>query len=227
MHEKSSIFRNVATFRRKNHVTALWSTFQKKVAKSGSFREKAQYLIDLPKLATFRWNYHVSAFSSTFRHNGEKVANFLKKNEKSSIWPNLDTFRANYHVSAFWSSFDQKVGKSDSFREKARKIIVLPKTSDFSAKFQTVAYFLEKHKRSSIWPNLPTLRTNYHFFGVLAKFSPKSYKVWLISWTSTKNHRFGQNLTLSEETSMFRGFGQLFSKKLQKLAHLVKNHEKS
>ena len=43
----------------------------------------------------------------------------------------------------------------------------------------------------------------------------------------TKNHRFGLNLQLFEETTMFRHFCQLFSKKLQKVAHFVKEHEKS
>ena len=43
----------------------------------------------------------------------------------------------------------------------------------------------------------------------------------------TKNHRFGLNLQLFEETTMFRRFCQLFSKKLQKVAHFVKEHEKS
>ena len=42
-----------------------------------------------------------------------------------------------------------------------------------------------------------------------------------------KNHRFCQNLQLFEETSMFRRFGQLFSKKFQKVAHFEKMHEKS
>ena len=43
----------------------------------------------------------------------------------------------------------------------------------------------------------------------------------------TKNHRFEQNLQLFEHTGMFRRLGTLLSKKLQKVAHLVKKHEKS
>ena len=42
-----------------------------------------------------------------------------------------------------------------------------------------------------------------------------------------KNHRFGRKKQVFEETTMFRRFGQLFSKKLQKVAHFVKKDEKS
>ena len=148
--------------------------------------------------ATFRTNYHVFAFPSTFQ---EKVAHFVQKHEKSSICPKLATLRWNYHVSAFWSFFQEKVAEKGSFREKARKIIDLAKTCNSSMK-------------------LPC-------FGVLVNFSAKSCKKWLISWKMTKNHRFGQKLQLFQPTTMFPRFGQLFSKKLQKVAHFVKNDEKS
>ena len=36
-----------------------------------------------------------------------------------------------------------------------------------------------------------------------------------------------QNLELFEQSILFRGFEELFGKKLQKVAHFVKNHEKS
>ena len=64
-------------------------------------------------------------------------------------------------------------------------------------------------------------------FRRLVSFSAKSCKKWLISRKRTKNHPFGQNLQLFEETTMFRRFGQLFRKKLQKVAHFEKMHEKS
>ena len=140
-------------------------------------------------------------FGELFSKKLQKVAHFSKKNEKSSIWPKLATFRGNNHVSAFWSTFQQKVAKSSSFRENARKIIDFAKTWNFSRK-------------------LPCL-------GVLVNFSAKSCKKWLISSRSTKNHRFGQKLQLFQQTTMFRRFGQFFSKKVEKVAHFVKNDEKS
>ena len=239
--EKSSIWPKLATFRGNNHVSAFWSTFQQKVAKSSSFRENAQKIIDFAKTCNFsrklpcfgvlvnfsaksckkwlissrstknhRFAQNLQLFDETtmFRRFGhflrkklQKRAHFLKEHEKSSIWPKLATLRGNYHVSAFWSIFQQKVAKSGSFREKERNIINLAKSCNFSSK-------------------LPCFR-------VLVNFSEKRWKKWLISWKMTKNHRFGLNLQLFEETTMFRRLCQLFSKKLQKVAHFVKEHEKS
>ena len=64
-------------------------------------------------------------------------------------------------------------------------------------------------------------------FGVLVNFSAKSCKKCLISSKNTKNHRFGQNLQLFEQTTMSWHFYELFRKKLQKVAQFVKKHEKS
>ena len=140
-------------------------------------------------------------FDELFRKKLQKVPHFVKKHEKSSICPKLATVRRNYHVSAFWSTFQQKVAKSGSFRPEARKIIDLPKTWNCSTK-------------------LPC-------FGVLVIFSGKSCRKGLISWKSTKNHPFGQKLQLFQQTTMFPRFGQLFSKKVEKVAYFVKNDEKS
>ena len=58
-------------------------------------------------------------------------------------------------------------------------------------------------------------------------FSGQSCKKCLISWKSTQNHRFGQNFQLLEQTTMSWNFHKLLSKKLQKVPHSVKTHEKS
>ena len=58
-------------------------------------------------------------------------------------------------------------------------------------------------------------------------FSAKGSKKCLVSWKSTKNHRFGQNLQLFEQTTMFWHFDELFRKKIQKVARFVKKHEHS
>ena len=52
-HEKSSIWRKLATFSANYHVSDFWSTFQQKVAYSGSFREKGGKIIDLAKTSNF------------------------------------------------------------------------------------------------------------------------------------------------------------------------------
>ena len=52
-HELSSIWPKVDSFRANCHVSAFWSTFQQKVAKRGSFREKARKMIDSAKTCNF------------------------------------------------------------------------------------------------------------------------------------------------------------------------------
>ena len=103
---------------------------------------------------------------------------------------NFATFRTNYHVFAFRSIFKEKLAKTASFRKKARKIIDLAKTCNF--------------------PNKLTC------FGISMNFSGKKCKKWPVSWKSTNTHRFGQNLQLLEETTMFWHFDDYCRKKLQK-----------
>ena len=246
---------NFPTFRTNYHVFGFPWTFQEKVAKSASFREKPPEIIDLAKtLQLFERTTMSLHFDELFRKKLQKVPHFVKKHEKSWIWlklatfqekvaksasfrekaretidlaktfnfsrklpclgifmnfsarsckkcliswkttrnhrfgQNFATFRTNYHVFAFWWTFQKKVAKSASFREKTWEIIDLAKTSNFSG---------------------------------------KSCKKCLISWKSTRNHRFGQNFQLFEQTTMSWHFHELFSKKLQKVPHSVEKHEKS
>ena len=167
-HENSSIWQKLATFRTNYHVFAFRWTFQEKVAKSASFREKAREIIDLANtMQLFEQTAMILHFDELLRKGLEKVVHFLKKHEKSWIWSKLATFRTNCHVFAFRWTFKEKVGNSGSFREKERKLIHFLKTSNFSKK-------------------LPS-------FDISMNFSAKSCKNCLISWKSTKNHRFGQN----------------------------------
>ena len=156
-------------------------------------------------------------FDELFSKRLQKVDQFVKKHEKSSIWPNLwnfsnkppclcisinfsgksckkcliswkrtgnhrsgqnfATFQTNYHVFAFRWTFQKKVAKSGSFREEEREFIDLARTGNFSSK-------------------LPCL-------GIFMNFSERSCKKCLISWESTRNNRFHQNLQLFEKTTMF------------------------
>ena len=197
--EKLSIRPNLGTFRTNYHVSRFGWTFRKKVAKSGSSREKPRKIIDLNK--TSNLSSKLSCFYEIFGQKFKKVAHFVKNHEKSSIWPKLATFRANYYLSRFRWTFRKKVAKSGSFREKPSKMIDLTKTGTFSSNLSPF----------DIWMN----------------FFPKSCKNWLISTKSMKNHRFGQNWEVFEQTMTFQGLHKLFGKKLQKVAHFVRNHDKS
>ena len=171
-----------------------------------------------------------------------KLPHFVKKHENSSIWPKtMQLFRRNHHVLVFRWTFQQKVAKSCSIREKARKIIHLAKNfatfrgnyhlfafrSIFRKKLWKVPHFVEKHEKSSIWPNLYNFPNKLRCLCISINFSEKSCKKCLISWKNTKNHRFGQNLQFFEQATMSWHFHELFRKKLQKVPHFVKKQEKS
>ena len=225
--KKHRFGQNFATFGTNYHVFAFRWTFQEKVTKRASFREKERKIIDLVKtLQLFEQTTMSLHFDELFRKKLQKVRHFVKKHEKPSIWPKLASFGANYHVLAFswtfqqevaksaisWKStrnhrfgqnhasfrtnyhvfafrwtFKEKVGKSGSFREKARKIMDLVKTCNF----------------------LKTLPC----FDVSMNFSAKSCKNRLISWKSTKTHRFGQNYATSSNKVPCFGVWMNFSAK--------------
>ena len=233
---------NYATFRTNYHVFAFRWTFKEKVGKSGSFREKARKIMNWSKLATFWKHYHVLTFRWTFQQKVAKTASFHEKARKLiDLAKTMQLLRTKYHVLVFGWTFQQKVAKSGSFREKARKNIDLAKTLQlleqttmslhfdelFRKKLQKGPHFVKKNEKSSIWPKLCNFSNKLPCLCISMNFSGKSCKKCVISWKSTKNHRFGQNLHLLEQTTMFWHFHELFSKKLQKVPHFVKKHEKS
>ena len=233
---------NFATFRTNYHVFAFRWTFQEKVAKSASFREKARKTIDLAKTCIF-WSKLpcFGIFMNFSARSCKKCLISWKSTRNHRFGQNYATFRTNYHVFAFRWTFKEKVGKSGSFREKARNIMDLVKTCNFLKTlpcFDVSMNFSAKSCKNRLisWKSTKTHRFGQNYatssnkvpcFGVWMNFSAKGCKKRLISWKSTKNHRFGQNLHLLEQTTMFWHFHKLFSKKLQKVPHFVKKHEKS
>ena len=190
-HEKSSIWPKLATSRRNYYVFAFQSTFQEKVAKSSSFREKARKIIDLAKtLQLFEQTTMFWHFDEVVNRKLQRVPHFVKKHEKSSIWRKLATFPTNYHVLTLWWTFQRKVAESASFSEKTLKIIDWAKTCKFSEQSnmfmrfdelfskrkQKVPRFVKKHEKSSIWPKLATFRTNYHVLAFRWTFQEKNAK---------------------------------------------------
>ena len=182
------------------------------------------------------WHFH-----ELFRKKLQKVPHFVRKHEKSSISPKLATFRKNYHLFSFRWTLWQKVAKTASFREKARKLIDLAKTMQLfeqttmfwcfhellSKRLQKVAQFVRKHEKSWIRPKLCNFSNKLPCLCIWINFSGKSCQKFLISWKSTKTHRFGQNFPLFEQTTMSWHFNELLSKKRQKVPHSVEKHEKS
>ena len=139
-HEKPSIWPKLGTFGAKYHVLAFSWTFQKEVAKSASFRERAREIIDLANtMQLFEQTTMFLHFDELLRKRLEKVVHFVKKHEKSWMWSKLATFRTKYHVFTFRWTFRQTVAKTAWFREKARKLMDLAKTMQL---FRTNYHFL-------------------------------------------------------------------------------------
>ena len=63
----------------------------------------------------------------------------------------------------------------------------------FRKKLQEVPHFVKKHEKWSIWPNLYNFSNKLPCLCISMNFSGKSYKKCLISWESSRNHRFRQH----------------------------------
>ena len=134
-HEKSSIWRKLATFPTNYHVLTLWWTCLRKVAESASFSEKTLKIIDWAKTCNFSSRLPCLCIFMNFSERSCKKCFISWKSTRNHRFrKHYATFQTNYHVFAFRWSFKEKVGKSGSFREKARKLMDLVKTCNFSKK---------------------------------------------------------------------------------------------
>ena len=152
-------------FRTNYHVFVFRWTFQQKVAKSCSMREKAPKIINLAKLCNFSSKLPCLCISINF--SGESCKKCLiswKSTTNHPFGQIFITFRTNYDNFAFRWTFQEKVAKSASFCEKPRQIIDLAKTLHFDENFwkklQKVLHFMKKHEKLSIWPKFAIFRAN-------------------------------------------------------------------
>ena len=141
-------------------------------------------------------------FNVVLRKRLEKVVHFVKKHEKSWIWSKLATFRTNYHVFTFRWTFRQTVAETASFPEKARTLIDLAKT-------------------------MQLFRTNCHVLVLRWTFQEKIAESGSIPEKARKIIDLAKPLQLFEQTTLSLHFHKLFRKRLQKVPHFVKKHEKS
>ena len=183
-------------------------------------------------------------FDELFRRKLQKVPHFVKKHEKSSIWPKLATFPTNYHVLTLWWTFQRKVAESASFSEKTLKIIDWAKTCNFfeqstmfmrfdelfSKRLQKVPPFVKKHEHSSIWPKLATFRRNYHVLAFRWTFQEKNAKSGPFREKARTLIDLAKSCNFSKKLPCF-GISMIIAgkscKKVEKVAHFVKNDEKS
>ena len=193
------------------------------------------------KLATFWTNYHALRFRWTFRQTVAKTASFREKPRKLvDLAKTMQLFLTNYHVFVFRWTFQQKVAESGPIREKQRKIIDLANSLElfeqttmslhlhelFRRKLQKVPHFVKKHEKPSISPELLTFRANYHvlaFSWTIPKEVAKSCSIR----EKARKHRFAKTLQFFEQTTMSLHFDELIRKRLQKVPHFMKKHQKS
>ena len=119
--------KKLSTFRTNYRVSAFWRTFEQNVARSASFREKAQKILDLAKnLQLFEQSTMFEDFGELFGIKLQKVPHSVKKHEKSSIWPRSCNL--------------------------SNKLPYFGAVGDlFTKKLQKLPHFVKKHKKSSIF----------------------------------------------------------------------------
>ena len=233
-HEKKSMSPKLATFRKNYHVFTFRWTLWRKVAKTASFREKARKLIDLAKtMQLFPTNYHVLVFRWTFEQRVPKSSSIPEKARKIiHLAKTLQLFKQTTMSLHFDEVFRKKLQKVPHFVKKHEKSSIWPKLCNFfqrttmfwffdellSKGFQKVPQFLKKHEKSSIWPKLCNFSNKLPCLCISMKFSGKSCKKCLISWKSTKNHRFGQNFATFRTNYHVFPFRSSFQEKVGKSA---------
>ena len=141
-------------------------------------------------------------FDELFGKQMQKLPHFVKKHENSWICPKLCNF---FEQTTMFGCFDELLSK----------------------RLQKVAQFVKKNEKSSIWPKLCNFSNKLLCLCISINFSGKSCQKCLISWKSTKNHRFGQNFATFRANYHVLAFRWSCQQKVTKVPHFVKKHEKS
>ena len=185
--EKSSIWPKLATFWGNSHVSAYWSTFQQKVAKSSSFRENARKIIDFAKTCNFSRKLPCLGVLVNFSAKSCKKWLISSRSTKNHRFAqNLQLFDETTMFRRFglFSGKSCRKGlislKSTKNHGFGQNLKLFEETTMFrrfgqffSKKLQKVAHFVKKNEKSSIWPKLTTSRTNYHVSAFGQLFSKK------------------------------------------------------
>ena len=88
----------------------------------------------------------------------------------------------------------------------------------FRKKLQKLADLVKKHDKPSIWPKHSNFWNKIPCLCISINFSGKSCKKCLISWKSTINHRFGQNIATFRTNHHVIAFRSTFQEKVAKSA---------
>ena len=239
-HEISSIWQERGTFWTNHHASTFWQTFEQKVAKRASCREKTREIIDLTK-----------------------TVNFTNKLPRFGVLMNFSAESCNKCLISWQNTKNHRFRKNSQLFEQTTTFRHFDEL--LSGKLQQVSHFVTKHEKSSTSQKLSTFRANYHVsafwrtfqqkvaksasfrektrkiidlaetcdfssksprFGILTNFSAKSRKKSLISRENTTTRKFALKLELFKQITTFWCFDELFSKRSQKEPHFLKKEEK-
>ena len=224
-----------------NFLKTLPWTFRWQKLQKLPFREKARKIIDLAKtLQLFEQTTMSLHFDELFRKKLQKWLISWKSTKNHGFGQNLQLFE---NTTMFWR-FDElfsKKQKPPHFMKKHENSSIWPKLCNFFEQstmfwcldelFSKRLQKVKKHEKSSIWPKLCNFSNKLPCLCISMNFSGKSCKKWLISWKSTKNHRFGQNFATFGTNYHVFAFRWTFQEKVAKSAsfrekaHFVKKHE--
>ena len=216
--------------------------FSKKLQKVPHFVEKHEKSLIWPKLCNFFEQTTMSLhFDQLFRKKLQKVPHFVKQQEKSLIWPKLCNFWNKLQcLFAFDELSRKKLQKARRLVKKHEKSSILStcnfprKLPCFDVSMNIAAKSCKKllvpwksTKNHQLGQIFATFRTNFDVFAFRWIFKQKVAKSASFREKARKIIDFAKTLQFFEQTTMFWHFDEVFSKKLQKVPHFVKKHEKS
>ena len=179
--EKSFLWPKLSIFRTKYHVSAFAWIFQKKVAKSASFRDKTRKVIDDAK--TLNFSNKLPFFGVFMKFSAKSCKKFLISWKNTKIIDLAKTLNFSNILPCFGAciNFSAKTCKNCLI---SWKLIDFANTLNFSNKlprFVVLRNFLPKswgkclisRENSSIWQELGTIRTNHHVSAFWRTFGQK------------------------------------------------------
>ena len=190
---------NLQLFRTKYHVYAFRWTFQEKVAKSASFREKARELIDLAKTCNF--SNKLPCFGIFINFSAKSASFGGKAREIIDLAKTIQLFQQT----TMFLHFDELLRK----------------------RWEKVVHFVKSTKTHGFGQNLQLFEKTTMFWRFDALFSKKLQKLPHFVKKHENSSILQKLCNFFEQTTMFWCFDELLSQRLQKVAQFVRKHEKS
>ena len=194
--ENSSISQKFSTFRANYHVSAFWRTFQKKVAESASFREKARKIIYLansinssnkwPRFGVLRnflpkpWEKCLISRENTKTHWFGKKVELFDESLRLSVFTNFWAKSWETCLISWKNTKNDRINQNTQLFEETTMFRRYHEF--FRKKVAKSVSFPEKTRKIFHLAKTVNLLNKVPCFGVCTNFSAKSWKKCLISW---------------------------------------------